>query len=374
MPAESQVLSSRLFCFFSQFENRFFAGIYRVHVFLIKGLVENEGPVTILFIGDESLAYHFAYMVLLRVENVSCLGKMFSFQVDPSRVPDVGVVAVQGKSQFINRFAGHGYLRLPYLRFSLDLRRPMCQIISRCSRRRRRDIKRLSGFNYSCVVHRDDEEKFDFFYWRMYLPFIRKRFGKAACIESYSHSKALYKRNGGIAFVYREERPAAGILFQIIGRTLYAIDIGVYDGDPYLVTDLAGQQALLFLIEWAKANDITRLDYGPTSPFLKDHILQYKKEWGMFAEEYSDTPYCLLKLDLPNEDALSFLRHNPLVCHHQGKIQGVVSVDHRPTNTELQQILSTYSLSKLDSLIVVTQDGASHEFTGKNVTSITPTR
>lgn len=357
--AESRVFSSRPFCFLRHFENHFWGSIHRVQAFLIKGLVGNNTSVTILFVGDENLAYHFAYTVCSRVQSVACLGKMFSFQVNPSRLPDVKIIAVQGKRSFVNRFAKHGYMRLPYLRFSLDLRRPICQIISECSRRRRRDIKKLSSLNYSCAIYRDSEEEFDFFYWNMYLPSMRKRFGKAACISSYSESKALYRRNGGIVLVYKAEKPVAGILFQTRGGTLYAITIGVYDGDSNLVKNLAGQQALFFLIEWAKTNDITRLDYGPTAPFLKDNVFQYKKEWGMFAEECYGTPYCFLKLDLRNDGALSFLSHNPLVCHREERMQGVTSLDHRPTNAELQHVFSTYFLPKLDSLIVIVSDGPS---------------
>jgi hypothetical protein len=359
IPAESRVFSSRPFCFLSHFENRFLGSVHRVQAFLIKGLVGDNTSVSILFIGDENLAYHFAYTVCSRVQSVAYLEKTFSFQVNPSHLPDVKIIAVQGKSPFANRFAKHGYIRLPYLRFSLDLLRPTCQIINDCSRRRRRDIKKLSSLNYSCAIYRESEEEFDFYYWTMYLPFMRKRFGKAACVMSYSESKALYRRNGGLVLVYKAKKPAAGILFQTRGRTLYAITIGVYNGDSNLVKNLAGQQALFFLIEWAKRKDFTRLDYGPTAPFLKDNVLQYKKEWGMFAEECPGTPYCLLKLDLRNDAALSFLRHNPLVCHREGRMQGVASLDHRPTNAELQHVFSLHFFPKLDSLIVIVSDGPS---------------
>jgi len=257
------------------------------------------------------------------------------------------------KKPLLGKFLKRGYLLLPYVSFSLNLRRSIDNIMKRSSRRRRRDIKRLESFNYSYTISRDNENDFDFFYRKMYFPYTKKRFKRAAKFETYLGLKALYRRNGGIIFVKKEETPIAGILFQIRGETLHALRSGVYEGDHNLIMDLAGQAALSFLIDWAKMKGMRSLDYGSTLPFFSDGIFAYKKEWGMFVEDHSNQLFCALKLNL-NKGSFSFLRQNPLIFVDKGVMKGVVLVDHRATKVELQQIFSKYYLPKLGSLIVIT--------------------
>lgn len=111
--------------------------------------------------------------------------------------------------------------------------------------------------------------------------------------------------------------------------------------------------ALLFIIEWAKTQGIERLDYGVSLPFFRDGIFTYKKEWGMCVNEQRDQPVCALKLNALNECSLSFLRMNPFIAVDGKKLKGVVLIDYKATEAELQQIYSRYFLPHLDSLIII---------------------
>jgi hypothetical protein len=343
------------FQFVMHLYDHFCASIQKVQIFLLKGTIKNTNySVTTLFIGCEESAYQLAYLAYSEIEKIVFLGTFLSCQIDPSRLPEAEIVAVNAKKPLLNKFLDRGYLLLPYVSFSLDLRQPINNILKGSSRRRRRDLKRLKSLDYSYAISRDSKSDFDLFYWKMYLPYITKRFKKAAKFDPYLELNTLYRRNGGILFVKKESKPIAAILFEMRGETLHALRSGVYKGDHSLVMDLAGQAALFYLIDWAKENGMTILDYGSTLPFFSDGLFSYKKEWGMFVEDNNDQFFCALKINNPNKGPLAFLQQNPFIFVDEGVMKGVLLVNHRPTELELQQLFSKYYLPKLDSLIIVT--------------------
>ena len=79
----------------------------------------------------------------------------------------------------------------------------------------------------------------------------------------------------------------------------------------------------------------------------------YKKEWGMRVEERTGDSVCALKLNSLGEGSISFLQKNAFILLNQGAMKGVVFVNHRPTQIELQKIFSKHIFPKLDSLVVI---------------------
>jgi len=328
--------------------------VYGLQVFIIKGSAKNtDCTLNVLFFGSKETAHQFAHLAYSKIEKMQPTGKLLSFQIDPSHTPNVDVIAACVRKSTAGKFLKHNYLVLPCLSFNLDLHNSMENIIRKCSRRRRRDIKRLQDQGYSYVVHRKNPKYFDFFYQKMYYPYTKGRFGNAALLRGYLNSQMAYRRNGGIIFIQKEDRPIAGILFNIRGKTLYALNFGVYRGNQCFMRELAGQAALFFLIEWAKMKDMTRLNYGLSMPFFTDGNFQYKKEWGMFLEKHEGAPFCVLKINRLNKGSLSFLLQNPFILLDKRSLKGVVFINHMPTTVELRQIFSEYLLPKLDSIIVI---------------------
>ena len=361
-----------LFPFLICLYDHVFGRIQNVQVFLIKGLVKNTNySITTLFIGRRESAYQLAYLAYSEIQKIVSLGKFLSCQIDPSHLPEVEIIAACAKKPLLDKFLKRGYLLLPYVSFSLNLRQSMGNIMKRLSRRRRRDIKKLENFGYFYTISRNNEKDFDFFYRNMYLPYTKKRFRRAAKFKTSSELKALYRRNGGIIFVKKEEKPISGILFQIRGETLYALRSGVYQGNHNFIMDLAGQAALFLLIDWAKMKGMKSLDYGSTLPFFSDGTFTYKKEWGMLVEDHSHQLFCALKINNINKGSLSFLQQNPFIFVDEEVMKGVVLINHRPTKVELQQIFSKYYLPKLDSLTVIAYHSSNIRVTNETEISTT---
>ena len=239
--------SSNLFLPLKRLYRLFFVNIRTVQVFLINGLIKNNNySITTLFIGSEESAYQFAYLVYSKIERITPLGKFMLRKIGASNLQNVEIIVVKTKGSLTCKLLKQGYLLLPNVEFSLSLRRSIDQIIKRSSRRRRRSIKKFQNFNYSYTISRNSEKDFDYFYWKMYLPYTKKRFGRAAISSSYSTLKALYKRNGGIVFVKNGEQHIVGLLFWTRGKTLYAKSLGVLETNQRFGIGLAGQAALFF--------------------------------------------------------------------------------------------------------------------------------
>jgi hypothetical protein len=348
-------------------------GITKVKLFLIKGKVKHtNNSATILFIGKGISAFaranYFAYIVFSQIEKLLYVGEFLHRQINDSYSKNAEIIVIDANIESTKNLLDKGYLLLPQLCFELDLTCSIADLTKRSSVRRRRSIKKLSSLNYSYVVRRTNEDNFDFYYRKMYLPYIRSRFGIAAQPSSYISSKTFYRKNGGIIFVLKKRKPVAGMLFCVRKKTLYALNLGVYRGDQSYLKDYACEAALFFLIKWSKAKGFKRLNYGATVPFLNSGIFQYKKEWGMHVGERIDQLFCALKIVSFNENSLSFLLHNPFVFLDKNSIKGLVFLNQRFSEAKLQKLSSTYFLPNMSSLIVVscydkkTQEGNETKF------------
>jgi hypothetical protein len=333
-------------------------GITKVQLFLIKGTVKsNNCSTTILFIGKGksacARANYFAYTVFSQIERLVYIGEFLYRQVNSSDFKNAEIIVVDANIESTKKLLEQDFLLLPEVCFELDLTRSISDLIKRSSGRRKRSIKKIRSLNYSYVICRNNEKKFDFYYWKMYLPYIRSRFAIGAQPTSYLRSKAFYRKNGGVIFVLKGKRPIAGMLFRVRGKTLDVLNLGVYGGEQKYLKDCACEAALFFLIKWSKIKGLKSLNYGVTVPFLTNGIFQYKKEWGMFVEEVTDQLFCALKIVAFNENSLSFLLHNPFIFLGKNAMKEVVFVDHRLSKAELQKLFSIHLFPKVDSLIVI---------------------
>ena len=374
--------ANRIIPFFSICDHVFRRlGLIKVKLFLITGTIKNtKHSTTILFIGKDvyacpsanlfigteisacECANHFASIIFSQVDKLVSFGEVLHRQVNYSDFKNVEIIVVDPSIETNDNLLEQGFMLLPNVKFCLDLTCSIDDLTTRFSRRRLRSIKKIETLNYSYAISRDNEIHFDFFYWKMYLPYIRRRFGEGAQPSSYLTSKTFYRKNGGILFVLEENKPVAGILFFVKNETIYAVGLGVCQGDEKYLKKSVCEAALFFLIKWSKANNLKSLNYGGTVPFFTNGVFQYKKEWGMFAEEETDNLFCALKIVSVNDSSVSCLLHNPFIFRDKDAMKGLVFVNRKLTNPELQKVFSTYALPKLDSLMVISYyDGTTIE-------------
>jgi hypothetical protein len=196
-------------------------------------------------------------------------------------------------------------------------------------------------------------EDFDLFYRSMYLPFMKKRFDRAAFISSYADLKVGYQRNRGILFVEERGKRIAGIFFQRRAKTLFVLTLGISNGDNGSQKNLAGTAALFHLIQWAQKNGFATLNYGATLPFFSDGVFTYKNEWGMSISTRADSRFWALKINTLNKGTISFLTHNPFIMFDKGKLRAFVLLDDKSVKTDSGRLASKFMLPGLDLPIVL---------------------
>lgn len=335
-----------------------FVGAFdKVQVYIVQGLLKsNEHRIKTLFIGNEQTVHQFASLAYSKIDRLCLIETCRFYQIYQFMRAGISeIVAVRVDRPFMSRFLDQGCLLLPNVSFDLNLDRPIDSIIKRMSRRRRRDIRKIESSNLRYRVSKGDDDDVDLFYWKMYLPYAKSRFGKGAYIKTYAESKAVYRKNGGIIFITLERKPIAGILFRQAGKMLQALNFGALVDDQSMdqAHNLAGLASLFFLIKWARENGVKNLNYGVSMPFLNEGIFTYKKEWGMNVNDQRDGSVCALKLNSLTNGTLSFLTQNPFIVIDKRKLKGVVFIDHKIEKSELQQIMARHYLPNLDSLEVI---------------------
>ena len=324
----------------------------RTPVHVVKGVLRNTNQTTsLVYEGSEHSLHQLSSMLFSPSVEVTYVGE-FSFRHLDSAISQIpsDIIAIRVKKPLISRYLKTDFLLLPTVNFVLDLRKPIEEIIRQMSRRRRRDLRKIEESGYTYEVYRRSSEVLDFFYYKMYLPYVKKRFEKAASIKSYLESEIIYRHNGGVLIVRKEKDYHGGILFQIRGKTILAWSLGIYEGNRELVRST--EAALFFLVRWAKAHDIETLDYGTSLPFLKEGIFTYKKEWGMSVKELDQTVLAL-KIASLTEGSLLLLQQNPFIISDRGAIKGVVLLEGNLNAVELKDVFSKYYLPTLSSILVL---------------------
>jgi hypothetical protein len=326
----------------------------RTNLFTIKGdLKGSSHDITVFLKGYPETAHTLARLSCWENESLKAEGIAFHWQKNPRISTDADLIMVCAPRQYTEKLVKDGYLLLPAASFVLDLNESIDGIVARMSARRRREIRKLSSYQYSYSLSRKNNNEFDEFYWNMYVPYVRKRFQEAAWVEHYATFRSSYRRNGAILTVTQKNQPTSGILFQTKKKTVKALALGIYKGRSDIIRDFGGQAALFFLLEWAKTHGYKKLDYGPTLPFLRDGILTYKKEWGMRMENIADRQFCSLKINRVNPGTLSFLQQNPFVYLDGEDLKALVVINHNPTETEVKEIVDGNFIPGLESLMIV---------------------
>lgn len=142
------------------------------------------------------------------------------------------------------------------------------------------DLRRLRRLGYTREVAAGSRTDWSEFYHRMVLPTARTRFGAEAYITSRALRRELARR-GTLLFVRVGTERVAGLCALEAGETLWVALVGVRDGDPLLLERGASAALYPLSFDWARERRLRRVDWGPSSPFLRDGLHRYKRKWGL---------------------------------------------------------------------------------------------
>jgi hypothetical protein len=183
---------------------------------------------------------------------------------------------------------------------------------------------RKHGFSYAII---NELKEFNAFYYNMYLPLAKKRFGPLSQIESYEDMKKMFLE-GHLLQVIQDGKVIAGSLNIVRDEVLIGYRLGVLDGREDLIRIGAQSAIYYFTFRYSQDCRIKKIDLSESRPFFKDGVYSHKREWG--ASIYPcDQSRTWLYFFYPRycEKTISFFRNNPLIIHTKAGLMGLVGLD-----------------------------------------------
>jgi len=186
-------------------------------------------------------------------------------------------------------------------------------------------LMRKYGYTYD-VSHCDTD--FEMFYRTMYWPTMGKRHADLATLLSLEEAYQ-YFRHGMLLLIKRDNRCVAGVVCYPEQRVLYAIIMGVLNGDVQLMRkEGAGAAVYYSFIHWANQEGYETADFWGSKPYLTA-LFMYKRKWGVSVGIPSDMPqriWLKTRRDIPA--VRRFLKDNPCITlDDQGNLWGLIITD-----------------------------------------------
>lgn len=199
-------------------------------------------------------------------------------------------------------FFKDGLITVPFVRQRFDISKPPENL--KQFRKHKKNI-----LTYDTEVTRDPEV-LAFFYEKMHVPYVRRRY-KDALIEHFSKLQYFIEKNGELLLLKTQGNVIGGVFCKQIGDTFHMLNIGLID-DSYLKAD-AMDALYYFAILRAKERGFRYIDFGESRPFLSDGVLEHKRRWGGDIIPNERNKYFFYLKNIGRED-LIFLENDKLTA------------------------------------------------------------
>jgi hypothetical protein len=226
----------------------------------------------------------------------------------------------------------HFYLPL-FLEMEVDLTEKDGPLETRNSLRGARS--RISKYDFHCIASKKSRD-FDKFYYDIYVPSSKKRYGDAAWIHGYQDLK---KKIHEILFLQYQGQTVAGAVCEWNFSTLagYYWYWGIKDGSESIREMGVGNVMDYYVMLWSREVGMRKLNLGGVRPFLKDGVLQHKLRMGArFGRHVPDSGLLALWIFNKKKAVQDFLREQPFICYENPGIYRAVCLNDR-SHAELQE-------------------------------------
>jgi hypothetical protein len=170
------------------------------------------------------------------------------------------------------RFFTGGVISFAWIRQRLNLTTMADELLGRKWILRER--KKAEKFQ---AVFSTDPADLDFFYEKLYVPYIRKRFQDALFIKKVFFQKSL-GNTSELCLLRKGDEIVAGCLFDHIGDRYILLTLGVTD--ETCVKEGATSALYYYGIKRALEKKAHYFDFGLSRPFIFDGVFNYKRRWG----------------------------------------------------------------------------------------------
>jgi hypothetical protein len=211
------------------------------------------------------------------------------------------------------------------------------------------DFRKVKKYGLESLVV-TDLKSYNEFYYRMYVPYILKRFDNAAFVLDYNFTKKLYHKCE-LIFVKKGEELIGGNVVLFEKQVARPILVGVKDGNWDLVKEGAVGASYFFSLSRAKEKGYTRVNLGGSRPFLKDGVLNYKRQWALKLSSEFQTGF-LLNISSMSEGIKGFLMNNPFIYLDKSGLNGAAFIDRSPSEAEYLSIARKHWFKGMKDIFV----------------------
>ena len=237
----------------------------------------------------------------------------------------------------------------------LDTSKSFSQIKSRFSNGALKDVKMIEKYGYTYEIT-DDNEKLEFFYNRMFLPFILDKFSEETPQSYLEYIKILIRRkNIKLLLVKDGDKYVAGGLIRAEKDKVVLPSMGILDAKSEYLRNYASSALFYFHILNSVKAGIKNINYGNTRAFLNDGSFQYKKKWGM-AVIKSKFKFNVVGLKILNfnNSVLSYLENNSFIFVQRDKFKifSYFNKNSPVTFKDIKQICRSYYCSGFEEILI----------------------
>ena len=180
----------------------------------------------------------------------------------------------------------------------------------------------------------NDINDFDFFYNRMFVPHIDKRFDQLSRIESYENMKAFFLQ-GSLLLVVKNDKILSAALFVVKNNTLIFRRTGVLDGDQQHVKENAQLALYYYQLKYAIKHNLQIMDTMKSRSFLNDGVYIAKKSWGARVCPDDESPDRAYFINNGSNDKMAkFFEINPLIVESKNGLKGVFGISGEQSESQ----------------------------------------
>lgn len=205
--------------------------------------------------------------------------------------------------------------RLPaWIPVHVDLQAPECLARGKEKYTRSGNALKKSGFTADLTR---DENDFEVFYERLFLPYVISRHGEHAVAQSRAETRAGLRGGGWeLLAIRRGGEMVAGATVEFSGSRARFWQMGVRDGDPKLLAEGVSDFVYHHMLSVCRERGVSTLGLGSCRPFVRDGVLEYKRRFGAYVAqgESEGRGYIDLEVLAPGPAVSDFLAENPLIA------------------------------------------------------------
>jgi hypothetical protein len=324
----------------------------------LKGKERNvKTDISTLFLGDENSLAYVSKLIYADKPNQVRIGAIFIWNLKKkldSYSKDVDMVIIKTDLFFSHFLEKKRFLIIPeWIEMSITIPGSLKEFVDTLGSSAKKDIKLIDKFGYSYEISKEDE-KLDFFYRKMCIPYLVKRHGQFALLDliKYSDLKRNFKQ-GSLLLVKDKDKYIAGSMIVNLKNVAYPAYMGILDDSYYLPRGI-GATLYYFPLSWAEKCRINSLNFGNTRTFLKSGDFQYKRKWKMTVNrsKYFFGIYGLMINQNIAKGTMSFLENNPFICANKMKLKGIIFLQQPLTYQKINSLWKKYYTSGFVNLSI----------------------